>query len=235
MIGLDKNSGLAAARNAGILNSSYDLVFPLDADDKIQPIALEKLVNALIENNADCAFADFQLFGSENGFWTFSGVTEGPEILKSQPIPGAGTLMTKSLWQKTGGYCEANEFRKGNEDWDFWLSAAHFKVIAAHIKEPLYLYRRYPNSMSLTLNADDYYVRRFMISRHRELFKKTGGARKFLADGCYNAASYYFSKGRIEGIIPLLRGLIISPNIRKSARSIRSIVRYFKKNENANE
>lgn len=42
-----KNSGAGVARNHGIEKSSADYVFLLDADDKIEPFALEFLVGAL--------------------------------------------------------------------------------------------------------------------------------------------------------------------------------------------
>jgi glycosyltransferase involved in cell wall biosynthesis len=53
------NKGIAAARNAGLLNSRGDYLVFLDADDRLLPNCLEAGVNSL-EDNPACAFVSGQ-------------------------------------------------------------------------------------------------------------------------------------------------------------------------------
>lgn len=51
-----QNRGLAAARNTAVASSSGDYVFHVDADDWIEPNALEALVNRQQETDADIVY-----------------------------------------------------------------------------------------------------------------------------------------------------------------------------------
>ncbi len=51
-----KNSGVSAARNTGIVHSDNDFLCFLDSDDLYEPNALEIMVSTLNDNNVDAAF-----------------------------------------------------------------------------------------------------------------------------------------------------------------------------------
>ena len=64
-----KNNGLASARNKGVKKSSGSFIFFLDADDWIEPEALEKMYFYLIRNKKyGYIFPDIFLEGKRNGF-----------------------------------------------------------------------------------------------------------------------------------------------------------------------
>ncbi|MBW4646748.1 MAG: glycosyltransferase [Goleter apudmare HA4340-LM2] len=54
------NRGASAARNRGTTLARGKFIQYLDADDILKPDALEKRVNALLNNNADVAYSDWQ-------------------------------------------------------------------------------------------------------------------------------------------------------------------------------
>jgi glycosyltransferase involved in cell wall biosynthesis len=189
MIRHPKNLGLACARNTGIRASTSPCVLPLDADDYLDDRFLELVaLTVLNDPRLDAAFADFQLFGEETEIWAFSGDLNSKQQLIAQAVPGAGTVFRKSLWERIGGYPESPSFRRGNEDWDFWLSAGELNAKVVRIPLPLYFYRRYKSSMSLELIENDNQTREAMIERHPVLFKKYHYANSFLAAGYYQAA-----------------------------------------------
>ena len=183
-----RNRGLAAARNTGIRETSSDLVVPVDVDDMLAPRHLERLKAALDENpSAAAAFPDFELFGAVTGELRFQrrGLST---LLTEQWIPGSGTMLRRALWLQTGGYCEADELRAGNEDWDFWLSASDHIDNVIHVPEPLYLYRQHSASMVRKLQAVEHLTREFMYARHKDLFDLHNRGRHFLAEGYARAA-----------------------------------------------
>jgi glycosyltransferase involved in cell wall biosynthesis len=190
------NRGLAAARNTGMREASSDLLLPLDADDMLAPRYLERVVAALRSHpEADCAYTAFQCFGAERDYWPWElGNVES--LFYEQWIPGPGALLRRSLWERVGGYCEAEELRKGNEDWDFWLGAAERGFYAIRIAEPLYQYRRQVISMSVWQRSYEYYTRSFLYRRHKHLFDSYGAGSGFLARAYYASAKAAWATGR---------------------------------------
>lgn len=115
-----ENRGLPGARNTGIRHATGKYIFPLDADDMIEPLALEKMVSTF-ENNPDAlvVYCDADLFGGRN---------EEALVLKNFSIkellimnrPFCASMYKKEDLQGTLFY---DEYLKiGLEDWDFWLS-----------------------------------------------------------------------------------------------------------------
>jgi glycosyltransferase involved in cell wall biosynthesis len=184
----DRNLGLSAARNTGFKLARSQLVVSLDADDKFDPTYLQKLNSALFEHpDVDCVFFDIQLFGASTKIWHYK-VCDAEAMTRYQWIPGSGTLMRRCLWLCVGGYCEAQDLRPGNEDWDFWLSAIATGIKVLHVPEALYLYRQQRDSMVTHLAYTDYQTRKFIYRRHYALFDRYGTGNEFLANGYQNSA-----------------------------------------------
>jgi ubiquinone/menaquinone biosynthesis C-methylase UbiE len=186
-------------------------------------------------NDADCAFADFQLFGIENPVWRF-GIKTMDDLARTQGIPGAGTIMRRSLWEQVGGYCEAPELRAGNEDWDFWIGAATFGFSAARVSRPLYFYRRHALSMSNSvLSPIEWQTREFILRRHPKFFGNRDRARVFRSNGLVKSASANLrAKRRLAALLLTLRAVVIDPWIllsdtksflRRGYRMVRGLVR----------
>jgi hypothetical protein len=155
----------------------------LDADDFLHPDFLSATLHSLEENNADCAFASLQCVGLVNSVWFTELKTPG-DLAQSQWIPGAGTIMRKTIWERVGGFCEAAELRVGNEDWDFWIKAASSGLRVAHVPRSLYFYRRHATSMGPSVLAPaDWKTRKFILQRHPKFFAVGDRAKIFLTGG----------------------------------------------------
>lgn len=184
----ERNGGLAAARNRGFREATADWVFTLDSDDKLHPEFLEAaLLRREEEPDADVFFSDFWRFGDREGLWELAA-QDAREFLVRRRMPGPGLLVRKALWERIGGYCEAEILRIGQEDTDFWLAALKAGGRPCHIPGPLYLYRRHGASMTARISPRYHEVRRFIDGRHREYLESLGVRRLFLADGYWRSA-----------------------------------------------
>lgn len=83
-----KNQGPAAARNLALKMCKGDYIGFMDSDDYLEPEFLEYLYNAAIENDADVACCNFNLYYPENDlkvympFTSFPGVYSKTKALK---------------------------------------------------------------------------------------------------------------------------------------------------------
>jgi glycosyltransferase involved in cell wall biosynthesis len=207
------NRGQAAGRNTGIRNSNGPLIMPLDCDDALAPTHIEKLVASLLAHpECGAAYADYRLFGAVEGELRFP-LQDTKFLLREQWIPHPGTIVRRSLWARAGGYCEAPEFRAGNEDWDYFLSLAESGLVATRVPEPLYHYRQHQRSItSRQFACADYRMREMMYLRHRELFDRFGMRRPFLAGGYRTSGKAFWVMGeRARAAVLMLRAISLAP------------------------
>lgn len=188
-----KNLGLGASRNTGFRNAVNEYVVCVDFDDMLTPSFLKQVGMAISQRNVDCVFTDFQLFGSSTDVWDNS-IYDEETMTRRQCIPGPGTLMKKSLWEEIGGFCE-KRIMIYNDDWDFWLGAVEIGIKVFHIPEPLYLYRRRRDSLSVKGKSYDYLTREIMYRKHKALFDRYRTGKDFLSDGYQNSAIASWNKG----------------------------------------
>jgi glycosyltransferase involved in cell wall biosynthesis len=210
----EQNRGQAAARNTGIRLGAGEFFVPLDCDDHLDPSHIEKLVQALdVKPDCSAAYTDYHLFSAITADLELP-VRDTRSLLREQWIPHPGTLVRRSLWERTQGYPEDEAFRVGNEDWDFWLSAAEVGLKATRVPEPLYHYRQHANSISSRrFGYADYLTREIMYVRHRELFDGFRMKRPFLAGGYRVSGKAFWDKGeRLRGLKLLLHSVWLSPN-----------------------
>lgn len=141
-----KNSGLAKARNAGIVVAKGKYILPLDADNKIKADYIRKAI-ALLENNiCDIVYAKPSFFGEVSANREFKPYKfVGTDLIFGNYID-ACAIYKKKVWIKNNGY-DFNMPFQGVEDWDFWLNS-YFNTFKFHfIDEELYYYRILKNSM----------------------------------------------------------------------------------------
>lgn len=174
-------SGVAAARNAGIAASTGRYVLPLDADDLIEPMMLEDCFRVL-EQRPDAAivYTDRRDFGDFDHVWA-AGSFE-LERLKYFNQLSYCALFRRTLWQAVVGYnCNVDGF----DDWDFWIACAEKKATAVHLPHPYVLHRRRRDSRLWTLI--DQYERLFsqIILNHPDVYsvREIQEAQRFLKDG----------------------------------------------------
>jgi FkbM family methyltransferase len=134
------NGGVPGARNTGIRAARGKYLFPLDADDKIKPTLLAKLV-PILDNQPEIGFAytDIHHFGDFDQVWRMPEFDRTTLIAKEN-IVHVSALVRRSAWEQAGGYNET--MREGYEDWDFWIGCVEHGWDGYCLHEPLFMYRK---------------------------------------------------------------------------------------------
>ena len=134
-----ENAGLAAARNTGIETSTADAIVFLDADDTLEPHAVEKMVETARAHGGSwgvvaCRFTVVNEAGEAEGTQK-----RAPEatiqipwrsiVLRNRFCPIA--LVRREVFDRCGMFdTEFGTHRMGSEDRDMWIrAAAEFDVI----------------------------------------------------------------------------------------------------------
>lgn len=178
---LPTNQGRSLARNAGIERATTEAILSLDADDALELDHLRKTVPLLEDPRVGMVYTDYRLFGARTGL--MRGRPFDLATLYRWQYIFAGSLFRRSAWQATGGY--SDDFRIGNEDWDFWLRIAEAGFVGAYVPQPLFRYRLHAQSWSSTgaHGADrDFRSRLLLLEHHREGFERHGMTQEFLAE-----------------------------------------------------
>lgn len=132
------NSGVSQARNIGIDHTNGEYILPLDADDLLEPIAIEEFVRAL-NNNLDCGYAysaleNYDSLPGENKYWY-----PGPFNLRKLLIENSAAAT--SMWRRELT-SQGIKYRKLiYEDWDLWLQIVSLGKKGCYVPKPLFKYR----------------------------------------------------------------------------------------------
>ena len=115
---LDHNSGVSAARNAGIALANTPYICVLDGGDHLLPHFVERTLPVLHDDpNVVAASGWLKCFGALNGVARPTGGTLA-DFLPRNCCPSA-CLLRRELWERLGGYDES--MREGFEDWEFHI------------------------------------------------------------------------------------------------------------------
>jgi glycosyltransferase involved in cell wall biosynthesis len=135
----EKNKGLSAARNTGILAARSEFIMLLDSDDILEPTCVEKSYWYLM-THPECAFVGTHTvgFGAQNYLWE-KGFHHNEEFLKEN-LTVPNVMVRRAVALEVGGFDESR--KKGLEDWDFWLKCAAAGFWGGVIPEFLNRYRR---------------------------------------------------------------------------------------------
>lgn len=162
------NTGLAGARNAGIVVAHGEIILPLDADDMLDPQMLARTV-PIFDQYPEVGFVytDVRLFGSETG------------VVRNRPFDAHRMRITCLLhavspfrriaWEAAGGYRKMVVM--GYEDWDFWMTLLALGWQGRHVPEALVRYRRTPGSMLTNVQQHDLEVRALIVDAHPTLYE----------------------------------------------------------------
>jgi glycosyltransferase involved in cell wall biosynthesis len=178
------NAGLSAARNTGIdyALASFEAlqaIYFLDADNAIQPRALENAYGRLLESpDASWVYPNIDMFGLERNF-----DYGGPYSLLRHTrdnICEAGSLVHRRVFDAGVRFDET--MRLGYEDWDFWLSAIAAGFRGVHHEHFGFMYRNRAESMLSQSKRDDSEISAYMRKKHKALFDRRNLARLEVAE-----------------------------------------------------
>jgi len=155
-----QNGGLSAARNTGIELAKGEYILPLDADDWIGTEYIEKALKAYeVNKNLKLVYCQAKKFGAQNYRWDLVPYTYQNLLINNCIFCSA--VFRKSSWQQTGGYNV--HFKRGLEDWDFWIRLLNPESEVYQIPEILFYYRTKQQSMLTSMQDDDIETYRNLI------------------------------------------------------------------------
>jgi glycosyltransferase involved in cell wall biosynthesis len=144
-IRLERNQGVAGARNVGILASSAPYIAFLDDDDLRLPGSLDTQLEALASNpNAGFVYGQAliadQNGGADGSFYpnTCPGGDIFWELLSHNFIPCGSVVFRKSCLYCIGLLDESNP---GIDDWDLWIRLAEIYAVVS-LEHPVVMWRR---------------------------------------------------------------------------------------------
>jgi glycosyltransferase involved in cell wall biosynthesis len=164
------NKGLAAARNAGVLASQGEYIFPLDADDHLRSGWIDRGIGILeSDTHIGVVYGDAECFGIRTDRWCVGPFD--PEKLLFSNFIHASALYRRAVWEQNGGY-DGTMPVQGLEDWDFWVGAFERGWQFHYVPEVFFEYRRAEQSM-LT-RAIPFYdqVVEFVARKHGLLYRQ---------------------------------------------------------------
>lgn len=138
------NKGLPSARNTGIMNATTELILMLDADDRLLPIAVERMEKVFDDTDADIVSASFTHFGL-NTSDVILQMRPTLEDFKSGNKIGYCSMFKRSDLLAVGGYSPRMTW--GYEDLALTIDLLKRGKKIYTIPEPLWMYRLKPNSM----------------------------------------------------------------------------------------
>lgn len=163
-----RNQGLSMARNSGIAWSAEPFLFMLDADNRIRPPALSRLLEAIQTSGAAFAYSQLRMFGDEDGI----GIADiwDPARLRIGNYIDAMAMIRRDALAASDGYAVLADDH-GWEDYDLWCRFATLGLNGVFLPEVLCDYRVHAASMLRTrTNIHQEALMAEMAMRHPALF-----------------------------------------------------------------
>jgi len=127
------NGGLGAARTTGLGATTAPFVYPLDADDRLEPGALAAMADALTrEPEAGFAWGDYELFGDQTGRYRSPDEWLPWTLTYVNPYPVC-SMFRRGVLERAGGW-EGRAY----EDWDLWLRLVGLGVHGVRVDRSVY-------------------------------------------------------------------------------------------------
>ena len=155
LITLNKNCGVANARNVGLENAKGDYIAFLDSDDLWDKNKLQEQINFMVHNNIPLSYTSYIKIDEEG---KVIGKVIAPEwvdykkMLKSNYIACSSAIVKRDALYNL--YFPPLRLR---QDHAFWLSLLKKGIIAYGVNEPLLHYRVRKKSISSNKAVAAYY------------------------------------------------------------------------------
>lgn len=165
-----KNKGVSAARNMGILKAKGDFILTLDSDDYFEPEFCKKAINEFIIDSeiaiVTCHTNWFKSIQDSEVYIPGGGKLD--DILLGNVAMGS-TMFRKISWEKVGGY--DIKMINGFEDWEFYIRVLEDGGKIKVIPEVLFNYRK--RSVSRSTNAANYKyeLQEYIYLKHSNLYQ----------------------------------------------------------------
>ena len=141
------NRGLPEARNTALAFARGEFVFILDADNRLYPHGLERLVSALeADPGAAFAYGLHQRFTSTGPAGLMNLWPWEPERLRAGNYIDAMALIRAAVLRRVGGYTTDQRLH-GWEDYDLWCGLAELAERGVFVPEVVARYRSARHSM----------------------------------------------------------------------------------------
>lgn len=162
------NNGLAAARNTAFAHSSSSWCWVLDADNEIDPKAVESCFNLAKSSSPSTAVVHplIRILDDDNNCLGFvgGGFSWHKELLKFGNNIDAMALVRQSAWESVGGY---SHIPGGWEDFDFWCKLIDADYHGILCPQVLATYRLHRLSMlQSSTNSQQRRLSRILKARH---------------------------------------------------------------------
>jgi glycosyltransferase involved in cell wall biosynthesis len=193
-IAYQKNVGPYEARRIAIEAAQTGWYAHLDADDRLPPLAVEIILDA-IETNPEIGyvFGGCLYFGggqcrlNQIGSIDIEQLTEGPIINGQSPIQVA-------LFHRVGGF--APELASGGADWDFWAGVFESGAKGIRAGGTIYERRIHGDSVGTRRELGRVEVAETIIRRHPDFFAPEERRRRCLGKAHEQVALAYRSRGK---------------------------------------
>lgn len=172
------NTRLPGARNTGVrfllnLEPDLDVVYFLDADNRLEPYSLDAFRKTLGDDPAvGWAYPDISFFGQIWNAEGFDTRETAPEYSKLIHLVGniseAGSMVRADAFRHGVFYDET--MRSGFEDWEFWLSMLDAGYTGVPVHQAGFSYRRRPESMLAGSRRLEDTLIAYMRGKHSELY-----------------------------------------------------------------
>ena len=163
-----KNKGLSAARNKGVINANGDYLYFLDSDDWIDENTLEELyLNLLGEKKYAYAFTDCFLEGEAQG--QRKKIFNLFEQMFINQIPYS-IFIPRNVFIKNGFYDE--KMQLGYEDWELNVRLASKNLFGKRISKPLFHYFVSNSGMLMSKSIKNHIkIWRYIKYKNEEFYK----------------------------------------------------------------
>ncbi len=206
----NQNFGLVKLANEALNYCRGEYIIRLDADDYLEPSAIEKLVHQASRQNSDVTFGNY-IEVSANGEHIRTVIRHNfnAEIsLKDEPAHGAVTLIRVSFLKSIHGYQENFYCQDG---YYLWLSALSSNATISNVEDVLFSYRRH----NLNLTSDEFLIYSTRRQIKREFVRNEGFIRSaivvsFIRGNASHINEFWLNPCGIKSYLEIIVRKIIS-------------------------